>query len=236
MSLRFALVALLTGQPMTGYEVSKRFGASVGHVWHAPDSQIYPELRRMEADGLLVGTAVPWGTSGTTKTRYDVTDAGREAFREWMCTPARPVPSRDPAFLRAAYLDQATPAAARAQLRAVRDFHTEQAEVFEATRATLADVSHPVLAARLDLLPRPEWERIIAFRIYAYDGLVARERTEARWAQDGLALVDELAADDEHWKSGDHANGVTRSAVEAGDGPAARSQRAPGREGGPGGR
>ena len=55
MSLRYALLALLTAQPMTGYDLARAFHTSVGHVWHAPDSQIYPELRRMEADGLLAG-------------------------------------------------------------------------------------------------------------------------------------------------------------------------------------
>ena len=48
MSLRYALLALLTVEPMTGYDLSKRFESSVAYVWHAPDSQIYPELRRME--------------------------------------------------------------------------------------------------------------------------------------------------------------------------------------------
>ena len=53
MSLRYALLALLTSEPMTGYDISRRFQSSVGHVWHAHDSQIYPELRKMEAEGLV---------------------------------------------------------------------------------------------------------------------------------------------------------------------------------------
>ena len=81
MSLRYALLALLTAQPMTGYDLAKAFHSSVGHVWHAPDSQIYPQLRRMETEGLVTGTSVPWGPRGT-KTRYDITDAGLTAFRE----------------------------------------------------------------------------------------------------------------------------------------------------------
>jgi PadR family transcriptional regulator, regulatory protein AphA len=40
MSLRNALLALLVVEPMTGYDLAKRFGSSVGNVWHAPDSQI----------------------------------------------------------------------------------------------------------------------------------------------------------------------------------------------------
>ncbi|EDV5156957.1 PadR family transcriptional regulator, partial [Salmonella enterica subsp. enterica] len=59
MSLRYALLALLTARPMTGYDLAKSFHVSVGHVWHAPDSQIYPELKRMLADGLVEGESVP---------------------------------------------------------------------------------------------------------------------------------------------------------------------------------
>jgi PadR family transcriptional regulator AphA len=55
MSLRYALLALLRVGPLSGYDLQKQFSLSVGHVWHAPDSQIYPELRKMEAAGLVEG-------------------------------------------------------------------------------------------------------------------------------------------------------------------------------------
>lgn len=190
MSLRYALIALLTAQPMTGYEVSKRFGASVGHVWHAPDSQIYPELRRLEKEGLLVGEDVPWGTK--TKTRYAVTESGRQAFREWMDGPASPHHSRDPAYLRAAYLDWADPGHAREYLLAQQEFHAERLAVLQETRELLSERTHPVLAARLEHVPPGEQDRIVAFRRYAYDGMIARERATLEWIDDGLALLDEL--------------------------------------------
>ena len=191
MSLRHALIALLTAQPMTGYEVSKRFGASVGHVWHAPDSQIYPELRRMESEGLLTAEDVPWGTK--TKTRYAVTEAGRQAFRDWMDAPATPYHSRDPAYLRAAYLDWADPDRARDYLLRQKEFHGERLTVLETTRAILMDRTHPVLSARLEHVPAEEHDRIVAFRRFAYDGMIARERATLAWIDDGLALLDSLA-------------------------------------------
>ncbi|MFD2399005.1 PadR family transcriptional regulator [Prauserella oleivorans] len=95
MSLRYALIALLTSRPMTGYDLSKSFSRSVAHVWHAPDSQIYPELNRMERDGLLDSVEVPWGKKGTKK-EYHVTDAGLADFRKWMESPLVPQRQRDP--------------------------------------------------------------------------------------------------------------------------------------------
>ncbi len=62
MSLRYALLALLNVERMTGYDLYKQFESSVGYVWHAPDSQIYPELRRMVRVGLLEGEVAACGT------------------------------------------------------------------------------------------------------------------------------------------------------------------------------
>ncbi|EHY88265.1 PadR family transcriptional regulator [Saccharomonospora azurea] len=191
MSLRYALIALLTGRPMTGYDISKSFSSSVAHVWHAPDSQIYPELNRMERDGLLDAVEVPWGKKGTKK-EYHVTDAGLADFRRWMESPLKPQRQRDPAYLKAAYYDFADPEAVREQLRRQQTYWEEHLAMLERTRATLLDRTHPTLAARLTKLDEREAELAVRYKIYAYDGLIARARTELAWIEDGFALVDEL--------------------------------------------
>ncbi|MFE0803374.1 PadR family transcriptional regulator [Streptomyces sp. NPDC058812] len=191
MSLRYALIALLTGRPMTGYDISKSFSRSVAHVWHAPDSQIYPELNRMERDGLLTSAEVPWGKKGTKK-EYHVTDAGLADFREWMESPLTPQRQRDPAYLKAAYFDFADPASVREQLRQQQAYWEEQLSMLEGTRAALVDRTHPTLAARLSKLTEREAEFAVRYKVYAYDGLIARARAELAWIADGFALVDEL--------------------------------------------
>ncbi|MER6970503.1 PadR family transcriptional regulator [Nocardioides sp. NPDC000445] len=191
MSLRFALLALLTSRPMTGYDVSKQFSQSVAHVWHAPDSQIYPELNRMERDGLLESAVVPWGKKGTKK-EYAVTEAGIAAFREWMDSPIEIRRQREPAYLKAAYLEWAEPGAARAELEQFRDHWTEHLAMLEATRATLVDRSHPTLARRLEHYDASQWDRIVRYKIFAYDGLIDQARAAVAWAERGLVLVDEL--------------------------------------------
>jgi DNA-binding PadR family transcriptional regulator len=195
LSLRYALIALLTGRPMTGYDISKSFSRSVAHVWHAPDSQIYPELNRMERDGLLTSKEVRWGQKGTKK-EYHVTDAGLADFRTWMESPLTPLRQRDPAYLKAAYFDFADPAAVREQLAQQQRYWEEQLSMLEGTRAALLDRSHPTLAARLSQLTERESELAVRYKVYAYDGLIARARTELAWIADGFALVAELYADE----------------------------------------
>jgi DNA-binding PadR family transcriptional regulator len=196
MSLRFALLALLTAQPMTGYDLAKAFHSSVGHVWHAPNSQIYPELRKMEQNGLIVGESVTWGTRGT-KTRYEVTPQGIQAFRDWMATPLEYSRERDPAHLRAAYFEWTDAATARSHLLAHRAHHDELRSQWIEQVELIRAREHPIVKRRLEIFPESEWARIIAFKEFAYQGLIAQADQEIAWAERGLRLVDELwGADD----------------------------------------
>lgn len=191
MSLRYALLALLTAQPMTGYDLAKAFHPSVGHVWHAPDSQIYPQLKRMEAEGLIAGTTVAWGPRGT-KTQYDITDTGLAAFRQWMTEPLDYAREREPAHLRAAYFEWTRPDVVRRQLEQHIAHFTEQREQWVAQRDAIRDRTHPIVQRRLERYPAQQWDRIVEYKAFAYEGMIARADTEIAWARRGLALVDEL--------------------------------------------
>jgi DNA-binding PadR family transcriptional regulator len=191
MSLRYALLALLTAQPMTGYDLARAFRSSVGHVWHAPDSQIYPELRRMEHDGLITGEEVAWGSRGV-KTRYTVTDQGLTAFRDWMAAPLAYSRERNPARLRAAYFEWTDADTVRAQLVAHREHYRELLDQWRGQLQLIRSREHPIIRRRLEVFPEHEWERIVAFKEFAYEGMVAQAEQEIAWAEHGLALVDRL--------------------------------------------
>lgn len=191
MSLRFALLALLNVEPMTGYDLFKEFETSVGHVWHAPDSQIYPELRRMEAEGLLEGEEIPWGPRGK-KRQYHVTEAGTEAFRNWMNTTLEYARIREPAHLKAAYLEWAEPEAAREQMRAHIEHHTELLEQWREKVREIDEGTSPMLARRLAHTPEVDREKTVAYKRFTYEGLIAQAEAEVAWAHRGLKLIDKL--------------------------------------------
>ncbi|HAM12845.1 MAG: PadR family transcriptional regulator [Actinobacteria bacterium] len=193
MSLRYALLALLRVGPLSGYELAKQFTQSVGHVWHAPDSQIYPELRKMEADGLVEAEEQARGERGTRR-MYHVTDAGDQAFLAWMASPLEYQRVRDPAHLRAAYLESASPEAAREFfLRHIEQWEGELAQWDgELRKIDHVDPPNPMLERRLKASPEQEHERIVAYKHFAYEGLVERAKSEIAWARRGLDLVDKL--------------------------------------------
>lgn len=191
MSLRYALLALLRVGPLSGYELQKQFSLSVGHVWHAPDSQIYPELRKMEAENLVEGEEQPRGQRGTRRV-YHVTAAGDQAFLTWMQTPLEYARVRDPAHLRAAYLEATTPDAARQFFRAHIGQWERELEQWEGELLRIAEVSNPMLVRRLAVTEPEDRERTIAYKRFTYEGLVERARVEIAWAQRGLRLIDDL--------------------------------------------
>ncbi|WP_336630385.1 MULTISPECIES: PadR family transcriptional regulator [unclassified Microbacterium] len=192
MSLRYALLAVIRIGPLSGYDLQKHFSQSVGHVWHAPDSQIYPELRKMEAERLIEGENQARGQRGTRRL-YHVTDVGEQAYQEWMTSPLEYQRVRDPAHLRAAYLETTTPDAARAfLLRHIEQWRGELAQ-WEGELVQIAAVSNPMLVRRIATIDSEvERERAIAFKRFTYEGLVERARGEIAWAQRGLELVDDL--------------------------------------------
>ncbi|MGV8873450.1 MAG: PadR family transcriptional regulator [Rhodococcus sp. (in: high G+C Gram-positive bacteria)] len=191
MSLRFALLAMLTAGPLTGYDAAKRFSGTVGNVWHAPDSQIYPELKRMEVDSLVAGEQVRWGPR-STKTRYRITDTGVAAFRDWMKTPLDYAPERDAHHMKAAYLEWVDDDEARIILRRHIEYYTEHAALLTAVRDGIRFRTDPKLAPRLAAHPESEHERIIAFKAFSYSGMIARSESEIDWARKGLELIDSL--------------------------------------------
>jgi PadR family transcriptional regulator AphA len=191
-TLRFALLAALSaGPPRTGYDLVRIFDRSVGNVWHAPHTQIYPELRRMETEGLLESVEVPRGPSAT-KREYRITDRGLAVLRELASTPVEPSPEKDSYRLKAAYLEFADPRAAREQLRMHITHYEHWLADWETMKQSLADGSDPILAERLASHPAQEHRQITAFKVFAYEGLIARARMEIDWAQSGLELLDRL--------------------------------------------
>jgi DNA-binding PadR family transcriptional regulator len=66
----------------TGYDIKQLVDKSTRHFWAASYGQIYPELRRLEGQGLLHSRSEPAG--GRQRTVYELTEAGRAALDQWL--------------------------------------------------------------------------------------------------------------------------------------------------------
>jgi PadR family transcriptional regulator, regulatory protein AphA len=193
MSLRHALMALLAATPMTGYTLAKQFDQSAAFVWHAPHSQIYPELRRLEEAGLIAGHEEPRGVRGTKRT-YAITDAGRVELQRWVTELSPPPRERDGAYLKATYFEFGGFANARRQFQAHLAHHRQQQRQWEAHVEQLENRDTSLLRLRLAAWPEDRHDAIVAYKAHVYRGLVTRARSEVEWARSGLDMVDRLEA------------------------------------------
>ena len=77
--------------PAHGYELYRRFQASLDSVWHISESQFYTILSRLEDRG-LVRSAEPEKGSGAQKHPLSLTPEGEKAFFAWLDEPTASSP------------------------------------------------------------------------------------------------------------------------------------------------
>lgn len=94
MSLRHAVMAALVHGEASGYELAKRFRVGVANFWHAQPQQLYAELARLHADGLVRAVEVVQ-RSRPTKRVYSLTDEGIAELVGFVAAPKRPTALRD---------------------------------------------------------------------------------------------------------------------------------------------
>ncbi|GAA2420658.1 helix-turn-helix transcriptional regulator [Streptomyces mauvecolor] len=112
MSLRHAVLGLLTNRPASGYDLMKLFETSLAHVWSATQSQVYGELGKL-ADGGLVEVSAE-GPRG--RKEYAITEAGRSELHRWL-TEVEPVRTRrSDSLLRVFFLGELTRVEAKTYL------------------------------------------------------------------------------------------------------------------------
>ncbi len=191
MSLRHALLAELTAEPMTGYDLVKYFDGTLAFMWSAPHSQIYPELRRMEDLGLVKAETIPRGNRAEKRV-YSITDLGVEELRRWADAPLPRQTERSPYRLKAAFFEWASRDAARAQLREHIAYHRGCVADWKQVLEEIDERRVPLLQRRLANHPPADHEAIVAFKRFAFEGAISKAEAEVAWAEKGLALLDEL--------------------------------------------
>lgn len=94
MALRHAILAALLEGEASGYDLSKRFDVSVANFWAATPQQLYRELERMEADGVVAARVVEQQRR-PDKRMVSITATGRDELAAFTTVPPRPTALRD---------------------------------------------------------------------------------------------------------------------------------------------
>ncbi|HEX3046513.1 MAG TPA: PadR family transcriptional regulator [Bacillota bacterium] len=81
---RYVILGLLSEGPLSGYEIKKLVTLRFSGFWSESYGQIYPELKRLETDGLVTKTN---SDSNRTRFLYSITEKGLENLKLWLHEP-----------------------------------------------------------------------------------------------------------------------------------------------------
>lgn len=84
MSVRHALLALLTEGPKYGLQLRQEFESRTGDIWPLNIGQVYTTLQRLERDGLVESDD---RESDGAQKGFRITEAGEEELGRWLRTP-----------------------------------------------------------------------------------------------------------------------------------------------------
>ena len=122
---RYAILGMLSLGPQSGYDIKKLIDRSVAHFWNESFGQIYPILRRLEAEGLAVRRSQR--RDGKPDSRvYSLTPKGLDELRRWLGAPARQEGFRSELLLKLFLGGRVSPAES---VRQVRHFQAQQRDL-----------------------------------------------------------------------------------------------------------
>ncbi len=177
----YVILGILSIEPnKSGYDIRKAVEGSVGYFWGESYGQIYPTLKRLAAEGLIVPSGLP---SATRKRRqeYSLTDAGRACLRDWLAVPFQNDPPRNEFLLKLFFGRAAAPSVSIAHVRDCR----EKNRIMLATLTGLEDVVRKQSSQNPHL---PYWMLTLNLGI-------ALTRTALKWCDTALATLSAMKAD-----------------------------------------
>ena len=192
---RVILGMLKLGVP-TGYDIKKVIDSSTRFFWTASFGQIYPELKRLQKDGLVRSREEPRGK--VKRTVYELTPKGEQALREWLTDSEEVLfEIRDESLLRLFFSDMLSKDEVLANVRM-------QQQVFELVLARFRDIEvaaregiaegleYPYLALRygLDFITwARDWYADVERRLEAGEPLFELDDDEAAGGESRLGAA-----------------------------------------------
>ena len=89
MSVRYALLALLSERPKYGMQLREEYEGATGDMWPLNVGQVYTTLQRLERDGLVESDD---SNDEERQKGYRITELGRLELLNWLTTPPEPAP------------------------------------------------------------------------------------------------------------------------------------------------
>jgi PadR family transcriptional regulator, regulatory protein AphA len=96
---RFAILGILSMGPTSGYGMKTIMHAATDHFWKEGDASIYPALKQLLEEDLIILKETTGSTARPKKT-YAITNAGLAVLRDWLAAEPEYGPPRNELWLK----------------------------------------------------------------------------------------------------------------------------------------
>ncbi len=174
MSLQSVLLALLSKEANTGYGVGRLLRHELSHLWEARLQQIYGELARLQAEGLVEAQCIDLPNRPAKKV-YSLTSAGEEALDEWLTQRSEPHSCKDDFLVRLYCLERMpTDVAIRRLEERLAEYESEVRELRDRVAQT------------------PRTDPLQLGHLLALEAALIRAEGQATWCAKALSCVREI--------------------------------------------
>jgi DNA-binding PadR family transcriptional regulator len=141
MSLKHSILAILSMEPKTGYQISKDVQNSISFFWKATHQQIYRDLAGLEEKGWVKHREVSQEEKPDKKI-YSLTNSGKKELLRWMKEPSEIPATRDSFMIKLFMGNLVDSLVLLEDLRDQKKIHQSRQKQFqEAKEKYFADVS-----------------------------------------------------------------------------------------------
>lgn len=96
---KYAILGCLNLRPMSGYDIKKFSDGSIAHFWNENYARIYPVLKQMEKEGLVIKVTMH-NAGRPSRNLYSITDEGKSQINQWLLQPVEDVHPREELLLK----------------------------------------------------------------------------------------------------------------------------------------
>ncbi|MEH7107037.1 PadR family transcriptional regulator [Bacillus sp. JJ1764] len=129
-SIRKAMLTLLAREPLTGYDIKQQMNTRMGAFWKANNNQVYPELSKMEEEGLIRLKEVEHDSYRPPRKVYEITQAGKESLIEWTIEPVEIATIKDEFLVKAYNTWLVDPEKMLIRIEEARNLHIEKLSIY----------------------------------------------------------------------------------------------------------
>jgi PadR family transcriptional regulator AphA len=116
----YVILGMVSREPRSGYEIKASVDETTRFFWAASYGQIYPELKRLAAAGLIEGIDASRGER--KRTVYAITATGEQELEDWLRNPPETAEMREEGLLKLFFSGVLAPEQAAETLRSMREY------------------------------------------------------------------------------------------------------------------